>query len=84
MIVQNSCDAIDDAIEAGILRDGDGRIEIEIDKNNRRITIEDNGLGLSTRYFERTMSKIGNSDKKLENALQDLFSETHQYFAAKG
>lgn len=64
--IQNSCDAIDDAIEAGILAEGDGKITIELDAAARRITIEDNGMGIPTRYFERTMSKIGNSDKTLK------------------
>ncbi len=65
---QNSCDAIDDAIEAGILQEGDGRIKILLYKNkdSSRITIEDNGMGISVRYFKRTMNKIGNSDKSLE------------------
>lgn len=70
--IQNACDAIDDAIEAGILAEGDdksagdGKITIELDAAARRITIEDNGMGIPTRYFERTMSKIGNSDKTLK------------------
>ena len=64
--IQNSCDAIDDAVEAGILQEGYGKVEITIDKKARQITIEDNGIGLSTRYFERTMSRIGNSDKTLK------------------
>lgn len=65
--IQNSCDAIDDAIEeeAGILEEGEDEINITIDKDARRITIEDNGMGIPTHYFERTMSKIGNSDKTL-------------------
>ena len=70
--IQNACDAIDDAIDAGILAEGDdksagdGKIAIELDAAARRITIEDNGMGIPTRYFERTMSKIGNSDKTLK------------------
>ena len=64
--IQNSCDAIDDAVEAGIFQEGDGKIEITIGRAARRITIEDNGMGIPTRYFERTMSRIGNSDKTLE------------------
>ena len=64
--IQNSCDAIDDAVEAGILQEGNGRIEITIDKKSRLITIEDNATGIHTRYFERTMSRIGNSDKTLK------------------
>ena len=64
--IQNSCDAIDDAVDAGILEEGTGKIAIELDSESRRIIIEDNGMGIPTRYFERTMSKIGNSDKSLK------------------
>ncbi len=64
--VQNSCDAIDDAVKAGILAQNDGTVTIDIDESARKITIEDNGMGLSTRYFERTMGSIGNSDKSLK------------------
>lgn len=64
--IQNSCDAIDDAVDAGILSAGDGLITIDLEVNTRQITIEDNGAGINTRNFERTMSKIGNSDKRLE------------------
>jgi molecular chaperone HtpG len=64
--IQNSCDAIDDAVDAGILQENDGKIEIDINADARRITIKDNGMGIPKRYFEKTMSKIGNSDKTLE------------------
>lgn len=65
--IQNSCDSIDKAVEAGILSEGEGKIDIAIDKTNRRITIEDNGTGISAaRDFERIMSNIGNSDKTLQ------------------
>ena len=62
--IQNSCDAIDDAVDAGILQENDGKIEITIE--NRQITIKDTGMGIPMRYFERTMSRIGNSDKTLK------------------
>ena len=66
--IQNATDAIDDAVKAGILQEGDGQIEIAIDKNARRITIEDNGIGISAaRDFVRIMSNIGNSDKTLKS-----------------
>lgn len=66
--VQNSTDAIDEAVNAGILSDGDGEITIDIDADNRKITIEDNGIGISSspKGFLRMMSNIGNSDKNLK------------------
>lgn len=64
--IQNSCDAIDDAVDAGILAEDENSIEIDLDVTARKITVEDNGAGINTRNFERTMSRIGNSDKRLE------------------
>ena len=63
--IQNSCDAIDYAVKGGILAQSDGKITITIDEENCRITITDNGAGLSMREFVRVMSNIGNSDKTL-------------------
>ena len=65
--IQNSCDAIDDAVAAGILQKDEGRIGITINADERRITIEDNGIGISCgeKNFVRIMSNIGNSDKSL-------------------
>ncbi len=64
--IQNSCDAIDDAVAEGILSEGDGLIEISIDKDARRITIEDNGTGISVLDFKSRLSDIGYSDKTLQ------------------
>ncbi|MBR1807141.1 MAG: ATP-binding protein [Selenomonadaceae bacterium] len=64
--VQNACDSIDDAVKGGTFSQGDGKIAITIDEDNYRITIEDNGTGLSMRDFVRVMSNIGNSDKRRE------------------
>ncbi len=64
--IQNSCDAIDDAIKGETLNPGEGRITIDIDEDERRITIEDNGVGIATRDFERVMGNIGNSDKRID------------------
>ncbi|MBR4382805.1 MAG: ATP-binding protein [Selenomonadaceae bacterium] len=66
--IQNSCDAIDDAIKVGVLRKNDGKITITIDEAKRKITIEDNGIGLSALTFQKKLSDIGKSDKTLETA----------------
>ena len=65
--IQNATDAIDDAVKDGVLAEGDGEINITIDKDARRITIEDNGIGISSLDFKSTLLGIGNSDKKLAN-----------------
>ncbi len=64
--IQNSCDATDKALDAGILQEGDGQIEITIDKDNRRITIEDNATGISVLDFKSSLINIAYSDKSLE------------------
>ncbi|MBR1646281.1 MAG: ATP-binding protein, partial [Selenomonadaceae bacterium] len=65
--IQNSCDAIDDAVKVGILREGEEKITVIIDEDNRSITIEDNGTGISALTFQKKLSDIGKSDKSLES-----------------
>lgn len=65
--IQNSCDAIDKA-RPKILADDDGIITIDIDKDNRRITIEDNGTGIPVLDFKSTLTNIAYSDKTLETS----------------
>lgn len=64
--IQNSCDAIDKAIHSRIMERQEARIEITIEPDKRRIIIEDNGTGISTKYFKRIMTDIASSDKNLE------------------
>ena len=59
------CDAgvkIDDAVKDGLLENHEkGRVDIHIDQLNRKITIRDNGAGLSNKDFE------------LKNSLYEFF-----------
>ena len=64
--IQNACDAIDKAVDAGILQEGDGKIEIAIDAAKRRITIADNATGISVLDFKSSLINIAYSDKTLE------------------
>lgn len=64
--IQNSCDAIDKAIDLGFIRREESKVEITIEPNNRRITIEDNGTGISVQEFRRIMTDIASSDKNLD------------------
>jgi len=61
--IQNAIDAIDDAIDHGILSSEKARVIIEIDSDNRRIVIEDNGLGLPSKHVESQLLGVGNSSK---------------------
>ena len=63
--VQNSADAIDDAIRAGLLEStADGRIEINLDHIDRSVVIRDNGIGLSNAEFPGRMLSFGASAKR--------------------
>ena len=64
--IQNSCDAIDKA-RPKILGTDEGTVEITIDAENRRITIEDNGTGIPVLDFKSTLTSIAASDKSLDN-----------------
>ena len=63
--VQNATDAIDDAVELGLLTSiNDGLIEITLDHIGRRIVIRDNGKGLSNNDFPIHMLSFGASEKR--------------------
>lgn len=62
--VQNSCDAIDAAVNSGIITRKDASIDISIDAEKRAIRIRDNGNGIYKEDFVRVLSDIANSDKK--------------------
>ena len=62
--IQNSCDAVDDAVKAGILCRQEGRIDIELDAEERSIIITDNGVGVKAEDFRRVMGNVADSDKR--------------------
>jgi len=62
--VQNAADAIDEAIELRILsRKSDGEINIDIDTENRKITIQDNATGISSENALNFLGDVANSQK---------------------
>jgi molecular chaperone HtpG len=61
--IQNSADSIDKAILAGILSKEDAVIDILIEYGKRRITINDNAMGVSKEKFYKTLSDIADSEK---------------------
>jgi len=65
--VQNATDAIDDAVDAGILSNRDaGEISVKVNKKSRTITISDNGIGLPQEKALSTLYDIGRSAKRYD------------------
>src|SRR5581483_4811833 len=63
--IQNAADAIDDAIESGVLRgDTPGRVEVSLDPADRTIRIRDNGAGIPAAQAERVLTSFGASAKR--------------------
>ena len=66
--VQNAADAIDAAIEAGVLEKDEGQIQISIDSDKRQVVFLDNGIGIAKRNVPAMLANIGNSQKdRLKN-----------------
>ena len=67
--IQNSRDAINDAVRLGILEKVTaGRIVVTIDRENRKIEIRDNGTGISVNRAESLLLNIADSEKDGENS----------------
>ncbi|NTV15474.1 MAG: ATP-binding protein [Desulfobulbaceae bacterium] len=63
--IQNACDQIDKAINDGVLRQGEGNIDIQLERGPRTIVIEDNATGIPVASFQQTLGNIADSDKKI-------------------
>ncbi len=63
--IQNAVDSIDLSSNKG--NNGLTKVDIELDPSERRITIRDNGIGISAKHAEQVLSSIGSSDKKSQN-----------------
>lgn len=62
--IQNAADQIDEAVELGILREkSEGKIDIIIDSDNRKITITDNATGVPEKDVVRLLGDVANSQK---------------------
>jgi hypothetical protein len=61
--IQNCCDQIDTAIKENLLNSDEGHIDIQLDKKERTIIIEDNATGIPSSDFARTLGDIAASDK---------------------
>ena len=63
--IQNACDQIDKAVREGLLLQSEGYIHIWLDPVKRTISVEDNATGIPTADFQKTLSNIADSDKKI-------------------
>lgn len=61
--IQNSADSIDKAIAAGVVNEKDAIIDINIEYNKRRITINDNAMGIPAEMFVKKLTDIADSQK---------------------
>ena len=61
--IQNSSDAIDKAVEAGIIPASEAEIHIDIDPHKKRISIRDNGIGIPQAIAQVKLLNVGASDK---------------------
>lgn len=67
--IQNACDQIDVACRMGLLPNKRaGLISIDIDSENRIVTIEDNATGIARDKFQDTLANIADSDKQIGEA----------------
>lgn len=67
--IQNSSDAIDEAISEGILKSrDDGEIRININKKKHSISIRDNGFGIAGQHVQSKLCDIGNSAKRFDQS----------------
>ncbi len=63
--IQNAVDAIDEAEAAGLYTDEfKHRIDIDLNLSERKVTITDNGKGISTIHFKRILLSFGASKKR--------------------
>ncbi len=61
--IQNSTDAIDKAVDEGLLSMSEAAIHIQIDDKKQRIIIRDNGIGMSSKIAKTKLLDVGASDK---------------------
>jgi hypothetical protein len=63
--VQNSADAIEEALALGLLSGpAQGRLDIFVDSEARKVRIRDNGIGIKKSEFDRTLVALGASRKR--------------------
>jgi len=66
--IQNAVDSIDEALAAGTLKKGEDKILVELHPLNHKISITDNGCGISATVATKTLISIGNSNKDINKS----------------
>ena len=67
--IQNAVDSIDNAVSTETLQNRlNGKIELNIDRAAREVTICDNGIGIEKDLFFNRLTSFGNSIKRATNA----------------
>lgn len=66
--IQNACDQIDIARGEGLLTKGQELIDIQLDNEERTITITDNATGIPTSKFKEVLANIADSNKQIGEA----------------
>lgn len=61
--IQNSSDSIDQAVDEGILQRSEAAIHIQVDSSKRKISIQDNGVGIAANIARTKLLNIGASEK---------------------
>ncbi len=61
--IQNAVDAIDLAVQQGVISQDESRIEIIVDEDHRLVSVKDNGTGINSLLAGKTLLDIGNSTK---------------------
>jgi len=65
--IQNSVDALENALELGIIEKQGMRIDIIVNEEDSIISIRDNGTGISCNEAKSTLMNVGNSNKRNSN-----------------
>lgn len=67
--VQNAADAIEEAIDKGLITRDAAQILLDVDAEKREITIRDNGVGVERSRVAATLGNIGDSQKKADSCI---------------
>ncbi|MDQ3802133.1 MAG: ATP-binding protein [Acidobacteriota bacterium] len=63
--IQNSADAIDKAVEQGLITQKEGEIHIEINESAKEISFHDNGTGIPTDKVQDLLQNVAQSEKEI-------------------